>query len=253
MNTIARNWNVGSNRENYQSIGNVIYLGLGAKKEIASKRKTDSMYKSNGQRKAEAGDPIRKLEDIKAMKEYFLNKDLKQHLFFVIGITSGFRVSDIKKLTYRDFQCREIKLREKKTRKFNSFYLTDEAVDAFEMLIDDLSKRGKSYNLDDYIFCSKVSGKKDVPNKQMNNSSIYRFITKAANELNIEGHISTHSLRKTFAYHMLRTHKFDEEARYTLQAMLNHSDIKTTFAYSGLEKDKQDEMRITIDKHFFQM
>ena len=52
---------------------------------------------------------------------------------------------------------------------------------------------------------------------------------------------------------MLRTHKFDEEARYTLQAMLNHSDIKTTFAYSGLEKDKQDEMRIKIDKHFFQM
>lgn len=205
------------------------------------KQKTDSIYKSNGVKKATAAEPIRNPEDIKKMCQYFKDTNLRNYAIFVTGITLGIRGSDLIKLKVKDITADRITLIEKKTKKRNSPIITDKAREALDMYLstrEDLSE-------DDYVFISPTkdeSGK----HKHITIQTLNNIVKKAASECEVKGHISSHSLRKTFAYQLLQIYEFDEEARFTLQTMLNHSDMRTTMVYSGVTTDKQDNMRMAL-------
>ena len=61
-------------------------------------------------------------------------------------------------------------------------------------------------------------------------------INKTKSDINDNLRLSTHSLRKTRAYHYVQNHKNDEYAIDKVCKALGHSNKKTTMAYLGLDK-----------------
>lgn len=213
------------------------------------KAKTGSIYKENGQLKPTPADPIRKTEDIQKMQKYFLeNKQIRNYAIFTVGITFGLRASDLLKLRISDV-CNEdfsvkshCRIYEKKTKKFNNPSISNTAKNAITLLLGEI----KELDFDDLLFQSKKfdeTGRRGA----VTLSQLRRILIKAAKDSGVEGHVSTHSLRKTFVYHMLQLNKGDQDAQLTVQTMLNHSSFKTTLKYCGLTQDKADEMRSGLD------
>lgn len=213
------------------------------------KRRTTDSYKSNGMPKATAADPIRNPEHIKAMRQYYIDHgQIRNHAMFTLGIMFGIRAGDLCELRIDQVansdgsikpRCR---LYEQKTRKTNSPMITPATRDTLRRYLDDLG----DYGIHDYLFRSR----------QRDNHGNYRHITiqqlnnvikKAARDVGIQDHISSHSLRKTFAYQLLRQHPNDDEVKFALQRMLNHNDFKTTLAYCGIEQEAMDEYRIGLE------
>lgn len=167
---------------------------------------------------------------------------------FTLGIMFGIRAGDLCELRIDQVanldgsikpRCR---LYEQKTRKTNAPVIPPATRDMLRRYLDDLG----DYEIHDYLFRSR----------QRDNHGNYRHITiqqlnnvikKAARDVGIRDHISSHSLRKTFAYQLLRQHPNDDEVKFALQRMLNHNDFKTTLAYCGIEQEAMDEYRIGLE------
>lgn len=69
--------------------------------------------------------------------------------------------------------------------------------------------------------------------KRLDRISAYRSLKLACKTLNIELHIGTHTLRKTFGYHHYKM--FKDIAM--LQKIFNHSSPDTTLRYIGIEQE----------------
>ena len=65
----------------------------------------------------------------------------------------------------------------------------------------------------------------------------YRILNKAAVRVGINGEIGTHTLRKTFGYHMYM--KTKDVA--LLQELFNHSSPSVTLRYIGINQDRLDQ------------
>jgi integrase/recombinase XerD len=86
-----------------------------------------------------------------------------------------------------------------------------------------LSKKGG----DEHLFLSKLG-------KSLSRQSIWKMIQKYAKEAGIKKHITPHTLRHSFATHLLEG---GAELR-GVQEMLGHADISTTQIYTHINKDK---------------
>lgn len=62
-------------------------------------------------------EPIRDVEQLEEFKEYLKDKSERDYLLFLMGITTGFRVSDLLMLKVRDVEGTHIKVMEQKTKK----------------------------------------------------------------------------------------------------------------------------------------
>lgn len=71
----------------------------------------------------------------------------------------------------------------------------------------------------------------------------WKVINDAAKAVGITGHIGTHTLRKTFAYHAYKQGKDIVQ----IQKLLNHSSPAVTLAYIGITQEEQDEIYLTIN------
>jgi len=211
-------------------------------------RRSTSLYKSNGVPKATAADPIRDPAHIRAMQEYYLSKgSLRNYTLFTVGILFGLRASDLLNLrihhvlkpdgTFKS-HCDLI---EAKTRKFNNPALTPEIQQLLKDYLDTLPE----YSLDDPLFASQKRNK-DGNRKSLTLQQLTTILKDASKACNVPGHISTHSLRKTFAYQLLQRNPNDDDVKFALQKMLNHNDFKTTLAYCGQTQDVIDHYRADL-------
>lgn len=217
--------------------------------ETIPKRRTTDLHKSNGVPKASAADPIRDPDDIRAMQNYYLDhKQTRNHAMFTLGIMFGIRAGDLCELKIHHVldsngnirsHCR---LYEQKTRKTNILAITPIMRNLLREYLDSLG----DYALHDYLFRSRQkdsSGNyRHITIQQLNN-----VIKEAAKAVGIQDHISSHSLRKTFAYQLLKQHPNNDEVKFALQQMLNHNDFKTTLAYCGITQEAMDKYRIGLE------
>ncbi|MBQ6143214.1 MAG: tyrosine-type recombinase/integrase [Clostridia bacterium] len=104
-------------------------------------------------------------------------------------------------------------------------------------------KNKGGFLLNEYIFKSQKGR-----NRPLDKSSARKIFNNMAIELNLPYHLSTHFLRKTFAYWFLQAHKNDMSALVTLQEILNHSSEKMTLKYCGIEKERKDAMLKNLAK-----
>lgn len=216
-----------------------------------SVRKTDSIYKSNGVRKARAADPIRKPEHITAMQNYYLERnELRNYLVITLGIVFGVRGGDLMKLTVGDIFNHdgtvrsEVEIIEQKTRKFNRFPIPETCHGYLDQYLEERQNVGPVY-AESPLFIS--SNRDEYGNERcLSTRQADRIIKAAAKACNVPGNISTHSLRKTFAYQALMLNEGDGNVDRTVQYMLNHDSMETTLRYCGITDDDAVRVRLSV-------
>lgn len=169
--------------------------------------------------------PIRDQETIDNIKEFFRKEFGKQGerncMMFVLGINTGLRIQDILKFRKRDVIGDQIIMNEMKTGKRKIIQINP-------TLKRELKKYTADMDMDDYLFPSRQGGK----NKPIKRDMAYKIMRKAADEFDLVD-IGTHTLRKTFGYHM-----YQKTKDITLvKRLLNHSNESITMGYIGMDQD----------------
>lgn len=174
--------------------------------------------------------PIRNKKDINKMKKALHGRD---RLLFIFGINTGLRISDILKLKVSDVinpdgtPKKSIRLQEKKTKKYKTIEFNKSILDELKQV---------EYREDGYLFPSRKRDK-DGNEKPITRVQAYNILTAAAKKAGIEGEIGTHTLRKTFGYHM----RMQGVPVEIIMRLLNHSSVKDTLRYIGIEQDELSE------------
>lgn len=185
--------------------------------------------------------PIKELEQINALKEYFLIRgQFRNYALIVLGMNTSLRISDILDLRWKDiYNYRYDKFKkhlvviEKKTRKKNTIALNKAIIEALDLL----RRKERGLSPDDYIFVSQ----KGV-NKPITRQCAYRIIRGAGKVLGFEEAITCHSLRKTFGYQAWK--KGVPPA--LLMSIYNHSSYEITKRYLGISQDERDQVFMKV-------
>lgn len=233
--------------------GTVTFVDFRRHEILTDGRRTTSLLKSDGIPKASAADPIRSLDDLHAMQQYFLDHGkIRDYTILTIGVLFGLRAGDLLSLRISNIlepdgrfksHCDMI---ESKTRKFNNPAITPQAREILAAYINEC-RSGCSY--DDPLFVSRKHDELNQP-RTITISQLNRILKAAAKACNVHGHISSHSLRKTFAYHMIKSNPDSDAAKFAVQQMLNHNDFKTTLSYCGITQDEMDDFRRELGAYF---
>jgi site-specific recombinase XerD len=187
--------------------------------------------------------PIRDKKKIDSMKKILKSTSLRDHCLFTLGINSGLRIGDLLKFKIADVldergKVKErIQLREKKTNKTRDFPLGSQSTKAIHDYLDER----KNYLYSDPLFVSRktIEGEPAA----MQRDQAYKVINAAARAVGISEKIGTHTMRKTFGYHL-----FQKGVDVTkIQKLLNHSAPSVTLAYIGITQDELDDVVISLD------
>ncbi|MED1023344.1 site-specific integrase [Bacillus mycoides] len=168
--------------------------------------------------------PIRDPEQIQQIKEHLKEKSERNYILFVMGINTGLRISDILKLKVGDLKGSHISMREMKTGKQKRIQIT-------AALKRELRWFNENREDDEYLLKSR-QGK----NRPIGRSMAYKILSGAAAEFGID-EIGTHTLRKTYGYHMYMQTKNIA----LLMEIFNHSSEKVTLRYIGVNQDAMDK------------
>ncbi|EPC8421475.1 MULTISPECIES: site-specific integrase [Bacillus cereus group] len=165
--------------------------------------------------------PIRDPEQIQQLKDYFKEKSLRNYILFIMGINTGLRISDILKLKVVGSH---ISMREKKTGKQKRIQITAALKRELKWFIEEREEQ-------EYLLQSR-QGK----NRPIGRSMAYKILSGAAAEFGLD-EIGTHTLRKTYGYHMYMQTKNIA----LLMEIFNHSLEKVTLRYIGVNQDAMDK------------
>lgn len=168
--------------------------------------------------------PIRDKSKIEEVKTELMKRGMRDYLLFVVGINTGLRVSDILKLRVSDVRGQDFyTLIEQKTgkRKRINLHAVKADIDAFT----------RNMEPDAFLFASRKGG------DAITRVQAYRILNEAAAACGLD-EIGTHTLRKTYGYHMYK--RFHDVA--LLQKLFNHSSPSITLRYIGIEQDEIDEV-----------
>ncbi|MCU5404635.1 site-specific integrase [Bacillus thuringiensis] len=168
--------------------------------------------------------PIRDPEQIQQIKEYLKEKNARNYILFVMGINTGLRISDILKLKVGDVQGSHISMREMKTGKQKRIQITPS-------LKRELKWFNEGREVEEYLLKSR-KGK----NRPIGRSMAYKILKSTAAEFGLD-EIGTHTLRKTYGYHMYMQTKNIA----LLMEIFNHSSEKVTLRYIGVNQDAMDK------------
>lgn len=194
-------------------------------------------------------DPIRSLEDIERLKDYFLNRkgrmntNIRDYAYFVLSINICRRAGDVLALHVYDvlnpdgsFKTHITFNHEQKTGKKSIVLLNTKAKEALILYFNTLGK----YKMSDWLFPN--SKKLSEP---MSVEGMRKMLQRAAKALNLDMHMGTHSLRKTNPYHMISA-STDTQDEVMVSQFLQHNNIKTTYHYIKRSQTEIDEF---IESH----
>jgi len=172
-------------------------------------------------------EPIRKLQDIKALKT-MLGDQARNMALFVVGINTNLRASDLLALTVDQVAglkpMDEIEIREKKTGKARRVSLNKACIAAIDkwLVEPDAPKWGE------YLFKSRRGDRLTV-------SSVHRLVKGWCRDINLQGNYGSHTLRKTWGYHQRVTFGMGLPE---LMVAFNHSTQKQTLDYLCIQPEE---------------
>lgn len=174
--------------------------------------------------------PIREDMWVDEFIRYFEQTSPRNHLLFLMGIYTGFRISDLLKLRVRDvIDTTHIVITEQKTGKTRRVVIHDRLQLPLRRYVENKART-------DYLFESRQRSKSGK-RKPLDRSTVDKFLKQAARDLGYKGSIATHSMRKTFGYRYYKASGGDIAA---LMKFYNHSSPEITIRYVGLEQDTFD-------------
>ena len=154
-------------------------------------------------------------------------------MLFLIGINLSLRISDLVSLRWNFFLKDDMTFRDsykiqpkktKRTGKFVTLYFNK----VVQKSIMDYIEQYPIEDMNGFVFKSR-EGDAAITEK-----SVWRIIVDTAKKAGIEYNVGTHSLRKTFGYHIWHNAEDKEKALVMLMAIFNHSSMATTKKYIGL-------------------
>jgi integrase len=184
-------------------------------------------------------EPIRDVEKIKAIKR--LLRCQRDVLLFVMGINTALRVSDLLRLTIADVTDPKghvldaVVLREKKTGKEKSFPINSSVKKELKTCLEER----KNYEPSDPLFPSRKQG----GGKPIDRRRAWTILNAAGRLVGLT-RIGTHTLRKTFGYHVF--HRSGGNLAL-VQKLLNHSSSGDTLRYIGIDKDQMDAAYLDLN------
>ena len=180
--------------------------------------------------KAIKADPIFLLSDIDKIVTLLKNKP-RDLCLFLLGINIGLRASDLVKIKLNQVKHLkpgdELRLKERKRGKHRQMNLNTVIVDSIKNLI----KYYEIYaplNSEGYLFESSRGGHLSVP-------YLSRLVKKWCLSVGLKGHFSSHTLRKTFGFHLRVTFKKDLAI---ISKALGHTNQGTTIEYLCIQPDE---------------
>ncbi|MDA1631804.1 site-specific integrase [Bacillus cereus] len=168
--------------------------------------------------------PIRDPEQIQQIKEHLREKSERNYILFVMGINTGLRISDILKIKVGDLKKSHISMREMKTGKQKRIKITPELKRELRWYLEERDNH-------EYLLQSRQGN-----NKPIGRSMAYKILRSTAEEFGLD-EIGTHTLRKTFGYHMYKKTKNIA----LLMEIFNHSSERVTLRYIGMNQDMMDK------------
>lgn len=181
--------------------------------------------------------PIRDIRKIEAMKKILRAGGKRNELLFTLGINSALRVSDLLGLKVGDVLDEKGKLKEavslneQKTGKSKLFPLNESAKKAIKEYVDETKPE-----YDAPLFPSRKGA------KAISRVQAWEILSNAAEEVGLE-HVGTHTLRKTFGYHVyMRTNNLG-----LVQKLLNHRSSSETLRYIGIEQAEMDDAYLKLN------
>jgi integrase len=178
-------------------------------------------------------EPIKNIQDIHDIKKLLYQQSKRDYLFFVLGINTGLRISDLLQVKVGDIREDDaIKEFYSPPDTDNQFFLNKMVRHALIDYLDHCTLLES-----DYLFKSKKN------NRPITRQQAYRIINKAAQEAGVQGNIGTHTLRKTFGYHAYRK----GIALSILQKIFNHSTPSETLHYIGIDKHSERPIKVDVN------
>lgn len=180
--------------------------------------------------------PIRDLDKIRDVRKT-LQDNPRDELLFCFGIYTGLRISDILRLKVGDVRhkhvlfIKESKVQKKKQNKTKRIPILKELQKVLFPYIEDKEDQ-------EYLFKSR-QGK----NKPITRVRAYAILRTAALANGLD-EIGTHTLRKTFGYHVYQ----EEKDVALLQDIFNHSAPYITLKYIGVNQDAIDQAYQKLNK-----
>ena len=188
-------------------------------------------------------EPIKDTKELKSLINFYNTKkpNLRNHCLIVLGLNTALRISDILTLKWNmlyDFGRKKFKNRitinEKKTGKTNIIPINKNLLICLQKLFCKIKPQAN-----DYLFTKRTNRSQPI-----NRTQAYRIVKKAANECNLTGNISCHSLRKTFGFFAWK----QGTQPALLMAIYNHSSYNITQRYLGITQLEKDAIYMNI--HF---
>lgn len=185
-----------------------------------------------------ATEPIRSKQQLHDMAEYFRARgEFRNYALIVLGACTALRISDLLGLRWADVYDEahgtfrtHLTLTERKTGKQKEIALSEQAAKALRVYLP--HRRGN------YLFPSRNGDDKPITRTQA-----WRIVHEAATAVGTDGHISCHSLRKTFGYHAW----ISGVSPVILMEVYNHSSYEITKRYLGVAQDDLDKAYLEID------
>ena len=158
----------------------------------------------------------------------------KHRLLLMLAYSSGLRVSEVVSLKkeHIDFSRKTLLIYKAKGRKDRITILSDRAA-AF------LHEYCINSDIKSWLFPGQISGHLHIRTAQ-------NIFEKAAHNANIHKKVSIHSLRHTFATHLLEG---GTDIKY-IQVLLGHSNLRTTERYIHVAKQSILRIRSPLDCDF---
>ena len=187
--------------------------------------------------------PIKDKKELKSLINFYNTKkpNLRNHCLIVLGLNTALRISDILTLKWNmlyDFGRKKFKNRitinEKKTGKTNIIPINKNLLICLQKLFCKIKPQAN-----DYLFTKRTNRSQPI-----NRTQAYRIVKKAANECNLTGNISCHSLRKTFGFFAWK----QGTQPALLMAIYNHSSYNITKRYLGITQ--LEKAAIYMNIHF---
>jgi len=191
--------------------------------------------------------PIRDTKKIDSMKAIMKGEsNYRDLLLFVLGINTGLRISDILALKWSGFingggrllkAGDQLNVLEKKTKKIKTFVINRSIGEALKLYHESLD----GVSPGDPVFVSRKTVKGKL--KPITREAAWQMLNRYANMVGLDDGIGTHTLRKTFGYHL---YKKGVALEY-IQKMLNHSSPAITLRYIGITQEQLNDIYVELN------
>lgn len=159
-------------------------------------------------------------------------KNLKHKFLIQFLYSTGMRVSEVVKIKMKDidFDRKLILIKSGKGKKDRYTLLADS-------LIKILKEQLKVKNKNDYLFTSRDN------NKHWHVMSVQKVVKQASLKAGINKNVSAHTLRHSFATHLLEK---GTDIRY-IQELLGHKNLETTQIYTQVANNILSKIKNPLD------